>query len=311
MTENTLTSLLQYREPGTRPLAPDLTEWLRLDISEIRKKVEAAELSMVMSADGTRRYVLLRSGGFEVDAKRYLEIAGLGLHNMLSRLFAHGMSCVISPFMPATAFERGDKYSVQGLQACHHLLFTDDFADLYRKYDMKVRLFGAFRNSLQSTRVRDLLESLDQRLTDLTPVGSRLLLCGFLPVSTTDELLAQIPFFQTAGNLRAAVCQACFPHGPEKVDIAVTYDHLRVTDVLPAILDRGTSVYHFNDLPFELTDHHLRLILYDHLVQRPSSRHDLDEYSKVDLEELRWSQKHRETLEGLSNGTLRQIRGMG
>ncbi|MGB2757526.1 MAG: hypothetical protein WBD02_07675, partial [Acidimicrobiia bacterium] len=145
------------------------------------------------------------------------------------------------------------------------------------------------------------------QLIRMTPAGERLLLFGMSPVSAVDELIA-LSKRADAGLDRAAIRQMSFPDGPEKADLAISYDQLRVSEVLPPLLDQGTDVYHLTYLPFELTDHDIRVILYDHLIVRPAARHDQTNYSEEDLEMLRWSREHRDRVEGLGSATLRQLR---
>ncbi len=305
--KNPFESLLGLRssEPGQTP--PTLAEWLSLDVARLREAVSAAHVSVVAPGDGTRRFVLLRSGGEPVNAKRYIDIAGAGLHDMLARLFEHGLETVLCPLLPPSAFSRGEAYITHGLRACHALLASEALAELYAGCGVRARLYGGFRDAGLADPVLHLIESLDERLVEMTPTGDRLLLFGMSPVSAVDELIA-LSKRADARLDRVAIRGLSFPHGPEKADLAISYDQLRVSEVLPPLLDQGTDVYHLTYLPFELTDHDIRVILYDHLIVRPASRHDQTNYSKEDLEMLRWSREHRNRVEGLGSATLQQLR---
>jgi hypothetical protein len=296
---------LRSTDPGNAP--PTLSQWLSLDVARLRKVVSAARVSIIAPGDGTRRFVLLRSGGEPVNAKRYFDIAGAGLRDMLARLFDHGLETVLCPLLPPSAFSRGEAYITQGLRACHALLAGEALAALYAGCGVRARLYGGFRDAGLAGPVLELIESLEQRLIEMTPAGDRLLLFGMSPVLAVDELIA-LSKRADAHLDRAAIRRLSFPDGPEKADLAISYDQLRVSEVLPPLLDHGTDVYHLTYLPFELTDHDIRVILYDHLIVRPAARHDQTNYSEDDLEMLRWSREHRERVEGLGSATLRQLR---
>ena len=306
-TKNPFETLLGLRSSDSERSPPTLAEWLSLDVARMREAVSAAHVSIVAPGDGTRRFVLLRSGGEPVNAKRYFDIAGAGLRDMLARLFDHGLETVLCPLLPPSAFSRGEAYITQGLQACHALLASEALKDLYTANGIKARLYGGFRNAGLSAPVLQLLESLETRLIQMTPDGNRLLLFGMSPASSVDELIALSKRADVHLD-RAAIRRLSFPDGPEKVDLAISYDQLRVSEVLPPLLDHGTDVYHLTYLPFELTDHDIRVILYDHLIVRPAARHDQTNYSEEDLEMLRWSREHRDRVEGLGSATLRQLR---
>ena len=269
--------------------------------------MSSARVSIVAPGDGTRRFVLLRSGGEPVNAKRYFDIAGAGLRDMLARLFDHGLETVLCPLLPPSAFSRGEAYITQGLRACHALLAGEALAELYAGCGLRARLYGGFRDAGLAQPVLELLESLEQRLIEMTPAGDRLLLFGMSPVSAVDELIA-LSKRADAHLDRAAIRRLSFPDGPERADLAISYDQLRVSEVLPPLLDQGTDVYHLTYLPFELTDHDIRVILYDHLIVRPAARHDQTNYSEEDLAMLRWSRENRDRVEGLGSATLRQLR---
>jgi hypothetical protein len=300
-------NLLGLRSPDSGAVPPTLAQWLALDVARFREVVSAARVSIIAPGDGTRRFVLLRSGGEPVNAKRYFDIAGAGLRDMLARLFGHGLDTVLCPLLPPSAFSRGPAYITQGLQACHALLGGEALSELYARCGIRARLYGGFREAGLAEPVLQLLESLERRLVEMTPTGDRLLLFGMSPVSAIDELIA---LSRSAGPHldRAAIRRLSFPDGPDKADLAISYDQLRVSEVLPPLLDHGTDVYHLTYLPFELTDHDIRVILYDHLIVRPAARHDQTNYSEDDLEMLRWSREHRERVEGLGSATLRQLR---
>ncbi len=305
--KNPFETLLGMRTADSDQTPLTLAEWLSLDVARLREVVSSARVSIVAPGDGTRRFVLMRSGGEQVTAKRYFDIAGAGLRDMLARLFDHGLHTVLCPLLPPSAFSRGEAYITQGLRACHALLSSQALAEVYSGSGVRARLYGGFRDADLTEPVLQLLESLEQQLIEMTPAGDRLLLFGMSPVSAVDELIA-LSKRADARLVRTAIRALSFPHGPEKADLAISYDQLRVSEVLPPLLDQGTDVYHLTYLPFELTDNDIRVILYDHLIIRPSARHDQTNYNEDDLEMLRWSREHRDRVEGLGSATLRQLR---
>jgi hypothetical protein len=60
----------------------------------------------------------------------------------------------------------------------------------------------------------------------------------------------------------------------------------RVGGTLPPVLDQGTDLYNLSILAFDLTEHDLRRILYDHLFLRNAAPEDNIPYTPDDLQEL-------------------------
>ncbi len=311
MADMALADLLKVKSAIEPPPEKTLADWLSIETAKIVEQVSARNIAIVIPADGTRRFVLRQTGERPISVSDYLTIATSALENLVERVFSLGITCLITPVLPATAFDRGPAYVTQALQACHQMLFSERFTNLFRSLGIRVRLFGGYKLAGLDPFHLQLIASLEKRLSDETPTGACLWLLGFCPISYTHELILRVRGARETNNENQLLhfAQLCFPNGPNKADIALTYDQLRVTEILPSILDSGTDIYHLTGLPFDLSEVQLRLILYDHLYHRHQTDRSLDVYTTADLEGMQWSRKNRNSLEGLSNEALRQLEG--
>jgi hypothetical protein len=93
--------------------------------------------------------------------------------------------------------------------------------------------------------------------------------------------------------------KACYPYGPEKIDIFVCGGRMQTDLVLPSLLG-PTDLYFLSHIEFDLTEQELRNILYDYLFCRNANYVDYMRYTPESIMALKeYYDKHRNCVLGL------------
>jgi len=135
-----------------------------------------------------------------------------------------------------------------------------------------------------------------------------LLVWGFSSGDGLDEVIARsVELHGTLGRLPTEdeLRKACFPDGPEKIDIFIGSGWLRVDNTsVPVLLNRGSvDIYTLAHLPLDLTEGEVRRILYDRIFGRQVSSAGEDlKYTPDVLGPLRdYYIEHSECVTGLGH----------
>ncbi len=286
---------------------PELREWLSMPCAELATYVLPRKLAMMVSIDGTQRHYLLNT---PAENARISDYDAYARHNanayarVFNLLFALGVHSVLTTMLFPPNFQR-DEASLRRMMAMSQIFLTKEpFATVYRDHQAQARLFGDYDLAQAATPIRKELQTLDNEIAALTPGRERLLLLGYCAGSFADEqiartlqLRADLNRSPTADELRLA----CFPHGPDRIDIYVAAGWLRVGGVLPPLLDKGaTDIYILSHLALDLTEYEARRILYDHLFLRWAANEDRVGYSPEDLAVLpTFYDTHRDHVTGV------------
>lgn len=264
---------------------PLLEEWLTLPREEIARHTRARHLALMFSIDGSRRHYLLthpeRNGDF-TDFDDYARFTAQAYVNVYDLLFELGVETILTSMLYPPNFLRGEPYLAHSLRVSRESYCHDPFAGLYRKWNVRARLYGDWQIAPNAAPIRDGLNELDAELAALTPTGERLLLLGHNAGAFNDEMIARTLEFAAANGRAPAELElrdACFPHGPEKLDILIAAGCLRWGSIVPPVLDRGiTDCYSLTNLALDVRESTLRRILYDHLFLRWLHA-DFDDYT--------------------------------
>ena len=185
---------------------------------------------------------------------------------------------------------RSEGYSQQSVAMSQQFLCNSPFVEFYQQWQAQARLYGDYAFAPQATPVRNTLTQLNSALESLTPTGERLVLFGYNAGTFMDEIIHHTLTLQVQLErvpTQAEVRVACFPVGPEKINLLVGASWLRVGLILPPVLDAGaTDIYNLNHLTLDLLESNLRHILYDHLFRRWVGPEDDVECTSADLSEL-------------------------
>ncbi len=285
---------------------PTLNEWLALSQTEIATWVRTHHLAVMFSIDGSRRHYLLAQ---PADKRQISDFAVYVHHNALAYvrvyelLLAHGVETILTPTLYPPNFVRNERYLQQSVAMSQQFLCNSPFLEFYQQWQVRARLYGDHAFAPQAAPVRTALTQLETALESLTPTGERQVLFGYNAGTFMDEIIRHTSTLHAElGRVptQAEVRVACFPVGPEKINLLIGASWLRVGLILPPVLDGGaTDIYNLNHLTLDLQESTLRHILYDHLFQRWAGPEDDAEYTPADLNELEtYYASHRECLVG-------------
>lgn len=293
--------------PADSSAVPTLDEWLALSPAALAAIVRPRRPAVMLAIDGTRRHYLLahpEQHGQLTDFAAYSAYSAAAYARVYGLLFGLGIETIMTSFLYPPNFIRGGTYLPQALAASQALLMTGPLADLYAQWQVRARIYGDYDFAPAAAPVRGAIHEAAQALAAATPTGDRLLLIGYSAGSFVDEIIVRSATLQatlgrvpTTAELRAA----CYPDGPEALNIYIAAGCLRVALALPPLLDEGaTDIYNLAHLPLDLQEETMRRILYDHLFRRWAGGGDFQDYAPDDLAALRtYYAAHRNCLVGL------------
>ena len=244
---------------------PGLDEWLAMPQAEIAQQVRANHIAVMFSIDGSRRHYLLAQ---PPENRRISDFGGYAQHNTLAYvqvyelLFAHGIETILTPTLYPPNFVRSERYLQQSVAMSQQFLCNSPFLEFYQKWQVRARLYGDYTFAPQAASVRTALTQLNTVLESLTPTGERQVLFGYNAGTFMDEIIYHTATLHTGlGRMptQAEVRAACFPVGPEKINLLIGASWLRVGLILPPVLDAGaTDIYNLNHLTLDLQTSTLR-----------------------------------------------------
>lgn len=293
--------------PLLQPDIPDIEEWLAYPQAELANYVRPKQLAVLLSIDGSRRHYLLskpNNDGKITDFADYARHTAQAYTRVYDLLFALGVNTILTPMLYPPNFLRSPDYLQKAILSSQQAFLGEAFCQLYERRQVAARLYGDYDIAPNAAPVRTELTALTASLQALTPVGERQLLFGFAAGSFGDEAIkrgltlgTQLNRVPTQDEVRAA----CFPQGPQQINILIGAGWLRVGMILPPLLDGGaTDIYNLSHLVLDLQETSLRQILYDHLFRRWAAPEDDANYSSQDLLELKnFYSKHNNGLIGL------------
>lgn len=271
---------------------PTLDEWLSATTEEIASVVAPRHLGLMLSNDGTRRHYLIHTGKSQIDDFEDYTLHSAASHvRVYECLFRLGVETILSAMLYPPNFVRSPRYLRQAVDSCSRLFLTGAFQGLYERCGVRARLYGDYDLAPLAAPVRTDLITLAERLREATPQGDHLLLYGFTAGSFVEEMIARTLALKTATKKapnEESLKRACFPEGPEQLDILIDGGWMRVGSIVPPVLDRGkTDLYYLNHLSLDLSEETARRILYDHLFLRWAGPEDDAVYEEADLAALR------------------------
>lgn len=263
--------------------------------------VTPRQVAVMLSIDGTRRHYLLETNQREItDFDAYTQYSAASHVAVYESLYRLGVKTILSAILYPPNFRRSERYLKMAVGACRALLLTGAFCDLYERLGIRARLYGDYDLAPNAAPVCEDLESLAETLRETTPEGERMILFGFTAGTFAEEAIARTLMHHAANQkmpTEEALRRACFPEGPEQIDILIMAGWLRVGSILPPLLDNGkTDIYVLNHLALDLSELQARRILYDHLFLRWAGPEDDAHYTDEDMAALKayyqTSEKH-------------------
>lgn len=273
-----------------------IDEWMRCSRAELASVVRQYKVALKMGMDGTTRHYLLtypNAAGQVTDFAHYAEHGRHFTFEVLDRLFGCGIQTIMILNIWPTDIKRKAQHVRDVVQVSSQVTAGEAQLVRYQEWDTKVALYGNYDIHDDYAPVRNLLMNLNTYLTSHTE-GDNLLLWGYLAGTGLDETIARsVLLYQQLGRAptEEEVRLACFPHGPDHLDLFIGSSWLRVgNEHVPPVLNlNSTDIYNLYNLPLDMTEVQIRRILYDHLFRRHVSRQeaDLPNYSDDELRRLR------------------------
>jgi len=293
---------------NTMTAHPTLETWLGWPREQVAECVREAHLSIKIALDGTTRHYLLADAeavGRPIDFEAYARHGARITLQLLDRLFSCGLETVlVLNVWPADIVRRAEHLQKVVGYSRQFVLGTEAI-ESYARWQVRARLYGNFDISPVLAGVRPQLTALDLELAKCTS-GQRLLLWGYSGGNALDEIIMRsVQLSASLGRPPSEneVRRACFPHGPETLDLYIGSGWLRIgnADLPPALNGGRTDVYSLSVLPFDLSEHQLRTILYDRLFRRAVlAATDEAGYEDLSLAALRsFYEQHKQTVLGI------------
>lgn len=274
-----------------RTATPTVDDWLHMSEGEIAALVSPRRLTVLLSIDGTRRHYLINTGKTQIENfDEYTRFSAEMHVRVYGMLFRMGVHTILSPILYPPNFLRGDHYLAQAVAGCEYLM-KGSFLDLYRSMKVEARMYGDYDIAPPAARVRDKLAQLATGLEQQLPNGGlHRLMYGFNAGTFAEEIAyrgARLLHEEGQVISNDSLRQACFPYGPDMVNILIGAGAFRIGSILHPVLDDGhTDLYNLKHLALDLQANTARLILYDHLYRRWASVEDNAEYTNTDLAQL-------------------------
>jgi hypothetical protein len=227
-------------------------QWLALPSADIAVQVWDRKIGVLLTSDGTRRHYLLQhpeEKGRITNYEAYMQHTAqlyLGAFEVLYRL---GIYAILTPSLYSLNFLRGGKMLEFFLDSTRRALLYPPYTDFYARWQTRTRLYGDYDIAPAAEPVREGLQTVQDELNQMTPQGERLLLFGYTGGTFHEEQIARTAALQAALNRPPTVAElrrACFPDGPDQVDIHIGGGWMRTGRVLRDgfILQRRVAARH-------------------------------------------------------------------
>jgi len=292
MNESILSSWLKIERQGSaKPMpVPSIEDWMSASRQDLARVVDGAQITVLVPSDGSRRHFLLRQlkqKNNSSEARDYLSAMGAQLVGLFRLLFSCGVKNILCPILQSPNFERGMDYIRTAAQSTSAVLAGEAFTRFYRDWNAEAHLYGGWDVLHGGEAVRETLQALNQKFEAFPNPGSqRKILYGFCPGTFVDEMCARVALYATKNKTYPSaeqLRQACFPFGPDKLDLVINTDLMRAGYIVPPVLDKGTHYYHLGYIPYDLSEQNLRQILYDYLFVRHPEPQEGANYSENEL----------------------------
>ena len=272
--------------------------FLQLPTNEIAALVKATGHKVcVFPVNGTRRWFMLEHGDkigndfFEA----YMDTSIKNHVDLCAMLFDHGIQTILAPVFGRELMHRGDEYTKRvGMDGLVRTATDKTYREFFKKYNVKVRFYGDYRDVLTGTQYEDVLGSLYE-VTDATKNNTACrLLFGVFADEVTDTISRlSVEHYLAHGTVpdKNTLIRKYYGEELPPVSIFIGFDKFSVFDM--PLLATGQEDLYFSVSPSPyMTEHQLRGILYDHIYVRRTPEPD---YTKFGQEELNWLRDYYHT----------------
>ena len=254
---------------------------------------EKGPIVCVFPFNGTRRWFMLEhanaSKSFGAD---YMETITARMAEICVMLFEHGIDTLLIPLLSPRLFDaRGSQYTQMTLQSLNLLCEHPALVAFYDKFRVRAQFYGDYKYYLSQEPYSEsgLLQKFEQ-LSEKTAVYDQHRIywgiCAHDATRTTTELA--IRYYQTHNKIpnTQELIQMYYGEPLSPVNIFITEGKPRAYDM--PLLSTGNEDLYFTAFPSPyLSEQQLRIILHDHLFNRPKSKERYHSLTQKDHDGMR------------------------
>jgi hypothetical protein len=267
--------------------------FLKLTPGEVAALVKARGSKVcVFPINGTRRWFMLEHaesirGDF---FKSYMDASIQNHIDLCTMLFEHGIETILAPVFGRELMRRGDEYTKRvGIEGLVRTATDAAYREFFRKFDVKVRFYGDYRDVLAGTPYEHALQSI-QEVTEATRGHKtfKLYFGVFADESTGTIARLSVEHYLAEGSIpdSRTLIRKYYNEDLPPASIFIGFDKFTVFDM--PLLGTGEEDYYFSVSPSPyMTVRQLRSILYDHLYVRRTPEPDYTTLSANELDQLR------------------------
>lgn len=279
--------------------------FLQLPINEVAAIVKATgQKVVVFPVNGTRRWFMLEHGeqvennffGAYMDAsiKNHVELC--------SMLFDHGIHTILAPVFGRELMQRGDEYTKRvGMDGLVRTAADKNYRDFFKKYKVRVRFYGDYRDVLKGTEFESVLGSLYEVMDATKDNTGFNLYFGVFADEVTDTIARlSVEHYLAHGAVpdKGTLIRKYYGEDLPSVSLFIGFDKFSVFDM--PLLATGEEDLYFSVSPSPyMTERQLRAILYDHIYVRRTPEPD---YTKMEKDELDWLREYYRANKDLAFG---------
>lgn len=277
--------------------------FLHLPVEEVAALVRATGPKVcVLPVNGTRRWFMLEHESNANSAEHYLSVVYHRQIEICRLFFEHGINTLLAPMFGTELLQRGPEYLQMVAEGLAQLTQNPLFVDFYRECGVRVRFYGDYRKMLKATPYAYLTDMFDQTAADTRNHSPHRLFFGVFANDATETIAELgVTYFQQHGQIpdRHALVEMYYGEYVEPVSLFIGFDKFSAFDM--PLLALGEEDLYFTVSPtFYITEHVLRLILYDHLYARRTPEPDYHTMPTEAHERMRaFYHSHTESVLGL------------
>jgi adenosine tuberculosinyltransferase len=275
-----------------KPMMP-LEHFLQLPTNEVAALVKATGQKVcAFPINGTRRWFVLEHGN-EIGGNFFESYMNASIKNhveLCSMIFDHGIHTILAPVFGRELMRRGDEYTKRvGIDGLVRTAMDKNYREFFKKYDVRVRFYGDFRDVLTGTPYEYALKSIYEVTESTKQHASFRLFFGVFADEVTETISRlSIEHYLAQGAVpdKQTLVRKYYGEDMLPVSLFIGFDKFSVFDM--PLLATGEEDLYFSLSPSPyMTDRQLRAILYDHIYVRRTPEPDYTNLSPDELNQLR------------------------
>jgi tuberculosinol/isotuberculosinol synthase len=287
-----------------KPMIP-FERFLELPVDEVAALVKTTgQKVVVFPVNGTRRWFMLEHADKigEDFFEAYMDMSIKNHVELCSMLFDHGIHTILAPVFGHELMRRGDEYTKRvGMDGLVRTATDTNYRDFFEKYNVRVRFYGDYRDTLKGTEFESVLGSLYE-VMDATKDnnGFNLYFGVFADEATETISRLSVEHYLAHGAIpdKSALVRKYYGEDLPPVSMFIGFDKFSVFDM--PLLATGEEDLYFSVSPSPyMTERQLRAILYDHIYVRRTPEPD---YIQMDKKELDWLREYYRANQDLAFG---------